>query len=178
MKLIKPPRSYEELRSELRGTDEGAPAPKNPTRATRTDIAKPLDAPRNPDSAPAAPVLEQASEKSSTPVKCSFRIPLPASPSPSREYTALVEHYGEPAAIKLLLRAAVEEWIAQYTPETPIAQKPLYAKSRETFATTRHLDAQVIEKVRRRIDPMNRRPNSYIARMIALSALAAYLERH
>ena len=90
----------------------------------------------------------------------------------------MIEHYGEDAAIKLLLRAAIDEWIAGYTSTTSIDQAPRYAKSRDTYGTTKYLDGDLFKDVRSRIDPMNFRPAGYIARMIALTAIAAYLERH
>lgn len=187
MKLIVPPKSYKELRSgsDAETTAGSSPEPRIAKEARATGPArapvkeKPSSA--KPPSEPpmsAAPVSASQDMEAKAKMKCSFRIPRPETPSHSAEYTQLIEHYGEDAAIKLLLRAAIDEWIDGYTSTAPIDQTPRYAKSRDTFATTRHLDSSVIEQVQRRIDPMNRRPTSYIARMIALTALAAYLERH
>ena len=186
MKLIVPPKSYKELRS---GSDAETSADSSPgspiakeARATGPARApvkeKPAAKSASEPPMPAPPVSASPDIETKAKVKCSFRIPLPETPSHSAEYTQLIEHYGEDAAIKLLLRAAIDEWLDGYTSTAPIDQTPRYAKSRDTFATTRHLDSSVIEQVQRRIDPMNRRPISYIARMIALTALAAYLERH
>ena len=173
------PNSYKEMRLKAEASADSTP---EPGIAEETQATGPARAPVKEK-----PAAKSASEPAVSPspepetkakVKCFFRIPRPETPSRSAKYTQMIEHYGEDAAIKLLLRAAIDEWIAGYTSTTSIDQAPRYAKSRDTYGTTKYLDGDLFKDVRSRIDPMNFRPAGYIARMIALTAIAAYLERH
>ena len=177
--FIAPPNSYKEMRLKAEASANSTP---KPGIAEETPPPDPAHA-----SVKEKPAAKSASEPAISPspepetkakVKCFFRIPRPETPSRSAKYTRMIEHYGEDAAMKLLLRAAMDEWIEGYTPTTPIDQAPRYAKSRDTYGTTKYLDGALFKQVQSRIDPMDFRPAGYIARMIALTAIAAYLERH
>lgn len=177
--FINPDKSYKEIRSEVEASADSAPEPEI---VEETQATGPVRVPvkEKPAAKSASEPVASASPEPGTKakVKCAFRIPRPETPSQNQKYMELIEDYGEDAAIKFFLRDAMDEWMKSYTSTAPIDQTPRYAKSRDAYATTRYLDGDLFEQVRSRIDPQNRRPPGYIARSIALTALANHLKRH
>lgn len=187
MKLIQPP-SYASLRSKLNDPRAKAGLPESPDAAA----AEPLE-PARPDAsglppaptpkAPMSPLAPAASpprvdaagaETASARKVYKFRVPVPVAAAGS-EFAKLIEAYGEADAMGMILKSALDTWVANYGPESRLLNKPDYLTTGASFGTTRRFADALVADVRARIDPYDRRADGFIAQRIAISALSVYL---
>ncbi len=140
------------------GRTETPPASAAPPKRVRTEDA----AARAADPAPVARKVYK------------FRVPIPVA-APGGEFAKLIDAYGEVDAMGMILKSALDAWIAGYGPESAVLDQPGYSVTCATFGTTRRFTQDLVADVRRRIDPYDRRADGFIAQRIAVSALSAYL---
>lgn len=183
MKLIQPP-SYASLRSKLNDPRAKAgltePAEARPGR----EPADQPNAPRTAHSAghttaaapgtPAGPAPKSAPIVATARKVYKFRVPVPVA-APGSEFAKLIDAYGEADAMGMILKSALDAWVAGYGPDTTVLDQPSHPTTGASFGTTRRFDAALVADVRRRIDPYDRRTDGFIAQRIAVSALSAYL---
>ena len=158
-KLIQPTMSYTELRRSLQQPQGKLGSPK---------IADLKDAdPKIADLKDAKGIYK-------------FRVPIPDDKStPSHEYAALVRAYGMQDAMKMLMASSLKEWIPNYKiGNSRVFVDPPYQTSGKYASTTRVISTAIIDDARRRLDPLNRRSDSWIARRLVVTAIAEYLDRH
>ena len=103
-----------------------------------------------------------------------FRVPIPVA-APGGEFARLIEAYGAADAMGMILKSALDAWIAAYGPDSAVLDQPGYPTTGAVFGTTRRFAQELVADVRRRIDPYDRRADGFIAQRIAVSALSAYL---